>query len=328
MSQPSVNREMLLAEFCDEHAQPELATACRDARRIFATVYESPVELDPLLMSVVWEHLAGPLGSLRQKPADPSPPPASPSDDPPPRPSGELSRDASEGKPGPGETSAKCRFIRVREEHVDSFLEDVSRLFITCERLKDLQQRMADELQAHAQVDELRQITGTLASQSTALQRSVVELRNVPARNLFSKYPRVARSLAAELGKQLDVHLEGEDVEIDKSLVEALDGPLMHMIRNVCDRGIETPECRRARGLDPVGNLWLACSLSKTRVIITIRDDGRGIDPERLRHTAVERGRIQNADHRVDGVPRPLTGKNVWTTGATTTSLNRSIENN
>lgn len=259
-------------------------------RQDFLTVFESPLDLDPFLLSVVWERLRPVLRKLqpvsrdetgsrngpetpRGAAADPAAPETAP-----------VAK--ATGKADPG----RDRLIRVREEHVDEFLEDVSSLFITAERLKDLEHRMADELRNDSLLDELRQINVTLATQSSALQRSVVELRKVPARNLFGKFPRVARSLASELGKQLDVHLAGEELEIDKSLIDDLDGPLMHMIRNVCDHGIETPEERQARGLPPGGNLWLGCSLTKTHVVITVRDDGRGIDPHRLREKAIQRG--------------------------------------
>lgn len=271
------------------------------ARQDFVTVFESPLDLDPFLLSVVWERLRPVLRKLqpvsrgetgcRNGPENPS---GSAAD----RPGGKTS---SAADPAAAETApvakatgksdpARDRLIRVREEHVDEFLEDVSSLFITAERLKDLEHRMADELRNDSLLDELRQINVTLATQSSALQRSVVELRKVPARNLFGKFPRVARSLASELGKQLDVHLAGEELEIDKSLIDDLDGPLMHMIRNVCDHGIDPPEERQARGLPPGGNLWLGCSLTKTHVVITVRDDGRGIDPHRLREKAIQRG--------------------------------------
>lgn len=267
------------------------------ARQDFVTVFESPLGLDPFLLSVVWERLRPIFRKLqpgsRGEAARRNGPEAlsgSAADGP-----GEgasaVTDPVAAGAKSPGKADpGRDRLIRVREEHVDEFLEDVSSLFITAERLKDLEHRMADELRNDSLLDELRQINVTLATQSSALQRSVVELRKVPARNLFGKFPRVARSLASELGKQLDVHLAGEELEIDKSLIDDLDGPLMHMIRNVCDHGIETPEERQARGLPPGGNLWLGCSLTKTHVVITVRDDGRGIDPERLRRKATERG--------------------------------------
>ena len=199
-----------------------------------------------------------------------------------------------------GEKSKQNRFLRVREDRIDEFLEYVSNLFITCERLKDLHSRMSECWQANELIDELRQINATFSRQSTLLQRGVVELRKVPVSGLLSKFPRVARSLAAKLGKQLDVHLDGCEIEIEKSLVEDLDGPLMHMVRNVCDHGIETPAERESRGVEPTGNLWMKCSLSNTHVIITVRDDGRGIDPNRLRKKAIESGMFREEEaHRM-----------------------------
>ncbi len=247
----------------------------------FNTLYSSPLDLDPLLLSVIWERLAPILEMLQVAKVETNQADATAS-------GSQVNEGPSAG--GREKGACKSRFIRVREERVDGFLEDVSSLFITIERLKDLQQRMAERMKAHELVDELRQINATLSNQSTALQQGVVELRRVPARELFAKFPRVARSLASKLGKQIDVHVDGEDIEIDKSLVEDLDGPLMHMIRNVCDHGIETPQERESRGASAVGSLWLSCSLTKTHVVITVRDDGRGIDPDRLRKKAIESG--------------------------------------
>ncbi len=269
-----------LATLAGEQSQGDVADRLSAAAQDFSTIYSSPLDLDPLLLSVIWERLTPALEALLQtKPAEEaSEPTASKAE------AGESDRKAAP------RNSTKNRFLRVKEERIDGFLEDVSSLFITIERLKDLQQRMAERMKAHELVDELRQINTTLSGQSTALQQSVVELRRVPARELFSKFPRVARSLASKLGKQIDVHLDGEEIEIDKSLVEDLDGPLMHMIRNVCDHGIEPPEEREARGVPPVGNVWLSCNLTKTHVVITVRDDGRGIDPDRLRRKAIDSG--------------------------------------
>ena len=206
------------------------------------------------------------------------------------------------GDSGGSTAAPKRRYLRVKEDCVDNFMDDVSRLFITSERLKDLQSRMAAEWQLNEMVDELRHVNTTFSSQASALQTSVVALRRVPVRGLFSKFPRVARTLATKLGKQLNVHVVGEQLEVDKSLVEDLDAPLMHMIRNVCDHAIEQPSERRERGVSETGNLWLTCELTRTHVVITLRDDGRGIDPNRLLRKAVEKniltqGQADNLTH-------------------------------
>jgi two-component system chemotaxis sensor kinase CheA len=141
-------------------------------------------------------------------------------------------------------------------------------------------------------VEELRQINNAFAVQSTALQRNVVALRQVAASGLLSKFPQMARSLAGQLGKQIDVHLAGQETEIDKSLVEDLDAPMTHMIRNVVDHALESPEERLAAGKCASGNLWIKVEQTKSHVFVTIADDGRGINPAILRAKAIEKGII------------------------------------
>ena len=279
--QAFLDASLAFAAWAEECQLNDLAARVKEAREDFGTIFHSPLDMDPFLLSVVWQKLGPALSDLQLKPTHEDA-------------AGTTNTVVQKEEPAPKqeepEQAAKKRMLRVREERVDDFLEDVSNLFITCERLKDLQLRMVAQLQTHALVDELRQINATLAGQSTVLQRSVVELRKVPVRGLFSKFPRVARTLATKLGKQLDVHLDGEDIEIDKSLLDDLDGPLMHMVRNVCDHGIEEPKEREGRGVAPTGNLWISCSLTNTHVVVTVKDDGRGIDPDRLRRKGSERG--------------------------------------
>lgn len=289
------------AGWCDERKQAELAGAIRTAAADFETIFNSPLDVDSMLLSVVWDRLAPALGALLASPAGaataatPETSTASP-----PSASGAVDEDAGEpdasAKPGKGAIgNAKARFVRVREECVDDFLDDVSSLFITCERLKDVQARMASARGADALVEELRQVNTSFSAQTKALQHSVVALRQVPIRGLLSKFPRLARSLATGLKKKINVHLAGEEIEVDKALAEALDSPLTHMVRNVADHAIETPEERIARGVDEAGNLWISAEQTRTHVTLVVRDDGRGIDPHRLRAKAVEKRVISAA---------------------------------
>lgn len=265
------------------HADAELGKALACASEHMATILASPLDLDSNLLSIVWEAIAPALERIHQP--------------------GEA---VAETKPATVATektepvaaasaAGKGRYVRIKEEHLEAFVGDVSRLFITCERLKDLHSRMASEKLLPALVDELKQINAAFYTQTNALQGSVVALRNVPAQALLGKFPRMARSLAGNLGKQLDVVLHGEEIGIDKSLVEDLDAPLTHMIRNVCDHAIEMPDERLACGKPAAGKLTLRCELSRTHVILTVADDGRGIDPARLRKKAVEKGLITAA---------------------------------
>jgi chemotaxis protein histidine kinase CheA len=201
---------------------------------------------------------------------------------------------ASEG----GGTQTKARLVRVKEERLDEFLDHVSGLFITGEMLKDLHSRMRASRQITTLVEEMRQINRAFAAQTTKLQQRLVSLRRVSVAGLFSKFPRMARGLADQLGKKIDVHVSGEEVEIDKNLVEDLDSPLTHMIRNVVDHGIESPEDRAKRGVGEVGNLYLHAEQTRTHVRILIRDDGRGVDPARMRKKAVEKGMMSEAEAR------------------------------
>ncbi len=197
-----------------------------------------------------------------------------------------------------GGAQSRGRLVRVKEERLDEFLDHVSGLFITGEMLKDLHSRMRESRQMTSLVEEMRQINRAFASQTTSLQQRLVSLRRVSVAGLFAKFPRMARGLADQLGKQIDVHVSGEEVEIDKNLVEELDSPLTHMIRNVVDHGIEAPADRVQRGVGEVGNLWLHAEQTRTHVRLTVRDDGRGVDPERMRRKAVEKGMLTDVQAR------------------------------
>jgi two-component system chemotaxis sensor kinase CheA len=190
----------------------------------------------------------------------------------------------------PAQTVAKSRFVRVKEERLEEFLDHVSGLFITGELLRDLQLRMQAAPQVGPLLEEMRQTHQELKTQLNALQRGVMALRQVSAAEVFAHFPHMARGLAAQLGKKINVHVGGEDTEIDRALAKDLDAPLTHLIRNAIDHGLDLPDQRRARGLDETGNLHLKAERVRNRIHITIQDDGRGIDPRRLRRKAVEKG--------------------------------------
>ncbi|GAA4424485.1 chemotaxis protein CheA [Bremerella cremea] len=254
------------------------------ALKDFKVLYESPIGVDQGLLSVIWDQVASVIQSFNLPPEVLEPKAATEAA------AMTVAAPASEAQSNPVANHAKrSRSIRVNENHLDRFLDDVSALFITCERLKDVQSRMAASEAVGELVEELRQINVTFSTQANELQKSVVALRKVPIRALLSKFPPMARKLAIDLGKSIDVHIEGEEVEVDKSLIEDLDSPLTHMIRNVADHAIETPQDRLARGVAETGNLWIRAETTRTHVVLTIRDDGRGIDPTRIRQKAIDK---------------------------------------
>jgi two-component system chemotaxis sensor kinase CheA len=124
------------------------------------------------------------------------------------------------------------------------------------------------------------------------LRESVMKARMQPVSNIFSKMPRLVRDLSQALGRHVRLHVEGQDTELDKSLLEAIKDPLTHAVRNSLDHGIEPPEVRQAAGKDPEGTLKLRASQEGSHVVIEVSDDGAGIAVEKIRQKAIERGFI------------------------------------
>ncbi|MEI8394298.1 MAG: chemotaxis protein CheW [Rhodospirillaceae bacterium] len=140
--------------------------------------------------------------------------------------------------------------------------------------------------------DKIRQIEGSLTASLARLQEGVLELRVVPVDTVFGRFPRLVRDLARDLGKQVRLEIDGGGVRIDKGMVEALADPLMHMVRNALDHGIESPERRRDAGKPVPATLHLRAFRKGNRVIIEVRDDGAGLDVAVVRRIAVERGLV------------------------------------
>ena len=279
-----------LATKAREANRENLAAALESAARTFTLVSASPVPLDDMLLSVVWDDLWPELTKLVavQTSSNTIPPslPIAPVNDMPPATASVVVKQSKE---------AVGRLLRVKEERLDEFLNLVARLFITGEMFKDLQSRMAETQQIKPMVEELREIIRSFAEQAHVLQKGLFSLRRVPVANLFAKFPGMARNLARQLDKEVDVRLIGEDVEIDKVLIEDLDAPLTHIIRNAIDHGVDSPAARLSRGVPGCGQLTMKAELTRTHVRILISDDGRGIDAKKLRAKALEK-RLYTSD--------------------------------
>lgn len=136
----------------------------------------------------------------------------------------------------------------------------------------------------------LDSITSGLDQVTTELQETIMQTRMQPIGNVFNKFPRVIRDLSSSLGKSIDLKMEGNEVETDKTIVEAIADPLTHLVRNSCDHGIETPEARASAGKNTTGQVLLRAFHQAGKVMIEIVDDGAGMDPVKLRRLAVEKG--------------------------------------
>lgn len=181
--------------------------------------------------------------------------------------------------------------VRVDIGKLDHVMNIVGELIIEKTQLEALTRALATQ-QARLSSHELGKITRNLDRKLNELQKSVIEIRMVPVGQIFSKLSRTVRKLARELNKEIELVLRGEDTELDKMLVEELTDPLMHIIRNALDHGIEPAEERRKAGKNPVGRVTLTAYQQGNSVVLDVSDDGRGIDTERIRRVAVERGLI------------------------------------
>ena len=181
--------------------------------------------------------------------------------------------------------------VRVDIAKLDHVMNIVGELIIEKTQLETLTRALATQ-QARMAAHELGKISRNLDRKLNELQKSVIEIRMVPVGQIYSKLSRTVRKLARDLHKEIELVLRGEDTELDKMLVEELTDPLMHIIRNALDHGIESAEERRAAGKDAVGHVTLNAYQQGNSVVLDVKDDGRGIDPENIRRVAVSRGLV------------------------------------
>jgi len=172
--------------------------------------------------------------------------------------------------------------VRVDTRRLDDIMNMVGELVLVRNRLKRLGDESENESMQKA-VSNLDVVTGDL-------QSAVMQTRMQPIKKVFGRFPRVVRDLARNLKKEVNLVLQGEETDLDKNLVEALSDPLVHLVRNSVDHGIETPEVREAAGKPRIGRVVLAAAQEGDHILLSIDDDGAGMDPNVLRQKAVEKG--------------------------------------
>ncbi|MFT6283586.1 MAG: two-component system chemotaxis sensor kinase CheA [Arenicella sp.] len=177
--------------------------------------------------------------------------------------------------------------VRVDTKRLDQIMNMVGELVLVRNRLLSLSNNVNDESMAKA-IANLDVVTGDL-------QGAVMKTRMQPIKKVFGRFPRVVRDLARTLKKEITLVLEGEDTDLDKNLVEALADPLVHLVRNSVDHGIEMPEERKAAGKPTMGTVKLTASQEGDHILLSIIDDGKGMDPDKLKEIAVSRG-VMDAD--------------------------------
>ncbi|MCG5535042.1 chemotaxis protein CheA [Ectothiorhodospira mobilis] len=214
-------------------------------------------------------------------------PPAQGGDQPAAAPSGGPDKEQGKGKEGdkggaPARSAPAETSVRVDTKRLDDIMNLVGELVLVRNRLATLRSRMGDE-QVSKAVTNLDVVTADL-------QTAVMKTRMQPIKKVFGRFPRVVRDLARSLKKEVNLELQGEDTDLDKNLVEALSDPLVHLVRNAVDHGIESPEEREAAGKPRAGHVVLSATQEGDHILLTISDDGKGMDPDILRSKAVEKG--------------------------------------
>ncbi len=176
--------------------------------------------------------------------------------------------------------------MRIEADRLDLLMHQMGELVVQRTRLEQIAQSTG--------VGELQQAVAELSRVGQALQTQVMQIRMVPVESVFMRFPRMVRDLASKLGKQVDLRIKGEDTELDRTVVEALGDPLVHLVRNALDHGLETTEGRGDAGKPTVGVLEISAEHAGGEVVIQVRDDGRGVNPERVGKIAADRGLISH----------------------------------
>ena len=209
--------------------------------------------------------------------SEPAPPAAKPAE--PARPEAKADARAKGGDvhKTPVETT-----VRVDTERLDSIMNLVGELVLVRNRMNTLKSTFENE--------EIASVIATLDMVTSDLQGAVMKTRMQPVKKVFGRFPRVVRDTARALGKEVNLELEGEDTDLDKNLVEALADPLIHLVRNAVDHGIEMPDDREAKGKNRAGTVLLSAAQEGDHIRLSIQDDGAGMDAEVLRRKGVEKG--------------------------------------
>jgi len=186
--------------------------------------------------------------------------------------------------------------IRVEVKRLDHLMNLIGELVLGKNRLLKIYDDVEERYEGEKFLEELNQVVSSISLVTTDLQIAVMKTRMLPIAKVFNKFPRMVRDLSRELGKQIELEISGEETELDKSIVEEIGDPLVHIIRNSCDHGIEDAASRRAKGKPEMGLIQLKAYNEGNHIVIEITDDGKGLDADLLRSKAIEKGMISERE--------------------------------
>ncbi len=215
---------------------------------------------------------------------------------------GVSAQEAGQSSPraGAGVFSRMSSFLRVDLERLDHLLNLMGELIIYRTRLGKIEAQLKDEFGEKGIIADLADTSEQIGKTSSELHEAIMKVRMLPLKQVFMRFPRLVRELGREKGKEVELLFEGEETELDKTVIDEIGEPLVHLIRNAVDHGIESPSERMARGKERVGRILLKAYQESSHIIILAEDDGRGIDVDRLREKARQAGflaRQENEAH-------------------------------
>lgn len=186
--------------------------------------------------------------------------------------------------------------VRTSVERLDALMNLVGELITDRNRLNLIRGGLEARFRGDDQIETLSETITHVGRITDQLQAEVMGIRMLPMSNVFNKFPRLVRDLARKAGKQVDLVIRGQETELDRSVIEEISDPLIHLLRNSVDHGLESPEERRATGKPERGIVNLNARQEQGRIIITVEDNGRGIDLERVKAKAVEKGLLTESE--------------------------------
>lgn len=192
--------------------------------------------------------------------------------------------------------SSVTQSIRVNQEKLDKMMNMISELLIAKNSFMHISAKLNLEYDLPEMSKEVKQVGAYVNRISDELQNAIMSIRMVEIKTIFQKMPRVVRDIAQTTGKKMDLIMEGESTEIDKTIIEQISDPLVHLIRNAADHGIESPEDRLLKGKPETGRLVLRAYNKNKHVYIEIEDDGKGIDADKMKEKAIEKGFITSSE--------------------------------
>ena len=192
----------------------------------------------------------------------------------------------------PAQAKSADSTIRVDVVRLDALMNLVGELVLGRNRLSQVAHQLNEKYDGQQLMHELGETNSHIDFITTELQMAVMKTRMVPIAKVFNKLPRLIRELSKEMGKEIELKMVGEETELDKSLIEELNDPLIHLMRNSADHGVETPAERIAAGKEPKGTVVVRAEHEGNHIVISVEDDGHGMDPEKLKRKALEKGMV------------------------------------